>query len=93
MPRIQKERHSEQKRRRYYILTCRAKMDCRLSHYDKKDDRRQEILYSTLRHKDFFVSEKQFSAQCFNQLARLEPDRRWRRKNMKGYHLREIVVD
>ncbi len=60
---------------------------------DEKDERQLYIIRSLRKHEGFYSSEKAFLQQYQNQEARLDRKKRWNRKNMKGYHLREVVVD
>lgn len=60
---------------------------------DGKIERRVYILKSIYRHAPLHISKEKFKAQYENQAARLKPQTRWRRKNMKGYHLREVFVE
>ncbi len=58
-----------------------------------RDRRRQYLVDNVYKHAGFYGSTEAVYDQCKRQLARLHPKTRWYRKNMKGYHLREVVVD
>lgn len=58
-----------------------------------RDKRHQYIVDNVYKHAGFYGSTEAVFDQCERQLARLHPKKRWYRKNMKGYHLREVVVD
>ncbi len=60
---------------------------------DKKDSRQWDILKTVNRHIPYNLSPEKFSEQYERQISRLDPGKRWHRKNMKGYHLREVIVD
>lgn len=58
----------------------------------ENDTRKQFIIDSIANHMSRSISPERYEDQYTRQLGRLEPRGRWTRKNMKGYHLREVVV-
>lgn len=77
---------------RDYYFWCMEMELCRFFGGVEQETRMRFIMDSIIDHLSRTMSPEKYKDQFDRQRARLEPSTRWRRKNMKGYHLREVVV-